>query len=167
MAVAAGLLIANMLGVAAAEGPSTTPLRTVSVEGVANVPVAQGASFAVATSAYRQGMAGAVADGLTKAEFLAGKAGATLGSVQSIGEGGGSIECTGDEESSYVEYEGERPDFGSSTQGIAVAPLAAARAAPRVSKPALKRRKKRASAKAASAVSCTLSTQVSLVYVID
>ncbi len=165
MAVAAGLLVANMLGVAAAEAPTATPVRTVSVQGVANVPIAQGASLAVATSAYRQGMANAVADGLSKAEFLAGKAGATLGSVQNIAEGGGYIYCTGGDESSYVEYEGERPDFGSSNVGVAVAPQAAA-ATPEVRKP-LKRRSKRVSAKAASAVSCTLSTQVSLVYAID
>ena len=64
----------------------------------------------------------------------------TLGSVQSIVEDGGSIECTGGEESSYVEYEGEQPDFGSPPSSIAVAPRAAAEpaAAPAESrKPAL------------------------------
>ena len=55
------------------------PSRTVSVEGVATVPIAQNANLAAATSVYRQGMAAAVADGQSKAEFLASKAGATLG----------------------------------------------------------------------------------------
>jgi hypothetical protein len=84
MAAAAGLVAANMLGVAAAEAPTGIPVRTVSVQGVATVPVGQSANVAVATAAYRQGMAGAVADGQSKAEFLASKAGAMLGSVQSI-----------------------------------------------------------------------------------
>jgi hypothetical protein len=170
LVVAAGLLVANMLGVAAAEAPTTTPVRTVSVEGVATVRIAQGANKTEATAVYREGMAAAVADGLSKAEFLAGKTGATLGSVQSIAEGGGSIGCTGtsgSEEDDYVGYEGEQPDFGSSSEGVGVvAPEAAA--TPGVRKPAVKRRKKRhASAKAAAAAACSLSTQVSLVYVLD
>ena len=166
IAVAAGLVAANMIGVAAAEAPTTTPVRTVSVQGVATVPIAQGASLAAATAVYRQGMAVAVADGQSKAEFLAGKVGATLGSVQSIAEGGGSIDCTGGEESGYVEYQGEQPDFGSPTQ--TVTPLRAA-AAPStaVGKPAVKHHKKKHhAAKKASATACTLSTQVSLVFAI-
>jgi hypothetical protein len=166
IAVAAGLVAANMIGVAAAEAPTTTPVRTVSVQGVATVPIAQGANLATATAAYRQGMAVAVADGQSKAEFLAGKVGATLGSVQSIAEGGGSIGCTGGEESGYVEYQGEQPDFGSPTESVT--PLRAA-AAPSTSvgKPTVKHRKKKhPAAKTASATACTLSTQVSLVFVI-
>ena len=175
MAVVAGLVLANMLGVAAAEAPTiATPVRTVSVDGVASVPVAQGANRAVATSAYREGMAGAVADGQSKAEFLASKTAATLGSVQSIIEGGGSIECTGGEESGYIEYQGEQPDFGSPS--VSVAPVVAPRAlrstsAPSVRKPAAKhpkkKKKKKPSAKAATATTCMLSTDVTLVYTLN
>ena len=70
-------------------------------------------------------MAAAITDGHGKAEFLASKAGVTLGSVQSIVEGGGYINCTGDEESSYAEYEGEQPDFGSPPSSIATSPSVA------------------------------------------
>jgi hypothetical protein len=168
IAVAAGLVAANMIGVAAAEAPTTAPLRTLSVEGVATVPIAQGASLATATAVYRQGMAVAVADGQSKAEFLAGKVGATLGSVQNIAEGGGSIGCTGgDEESGYVEYQGEQPDFGSPAESAT--PLRAA-AAPSTAagKPAVKHHKKKHhAAQQASATACTLSTQVSLVFAIE
>ena len=171
MAVAAGLVLANMLGVAAAEAPTTTTsARTVSVDGVASVPIAQGANMAVARSVYREGMAGAVADGQSKAEFLAGKTAATLGNVQSVVEGGGSIQCTGGEEpNTYVEYQGEQPDFGS-PQSVSrvIAPEAAV--AP-VHKPQVKRPKKKhkrkPAAKAATATTCTLSTDVTLVYAIS
>jgi Protein of unknown function (DUF541) len=158
------LVAAGLLGVASAEAPTASPARTVSVQGVATVPVAQGANLATATAAYRQGMAAAVADGQAKAEFLAGKVGATLGSVQSIAEGGGYISCTGGE------YTGEQPDFGST--GVAVSPAAPrvlANAAPGIRKPVVKHRKKkrkRPLAKHASVVSCTLSTQVSLAYML-
>jgi hypothetical protein len=167
VAVAAGLVAANMLGVAAAEAPTTgTAVRTVSVDGVATVPIAQDASLAVATSTYRQGMAVAMADGQSKAEFLSNKAGATLGSVQSIVEGGGSIGCTDGEESDYVEYQGEQPDFGSPAESVA--PVAEERAAsPPVAKRSKKHKKKaKPAAKAAAAATCTLRTDVSLVYTI-
>lgn len=166
LVVAAGLVVVNMLGVAAAEAPTTAPIRTVSVEGVATVPIGQYAKLAEATAVYREGMADAIADGQSKAEFLAIKVGATLGSVQSVAEGGGSIGCTGGEESSYVEYQGEQPDFGSPAQSVA--PLRAAEApSVKAGKPAAKRRKKHPVAKKASATACTLSTQVSLAFVID
>jgi hypothetical protein len=167
MAVAAGLVVANMLGVAAAEAPTTTPIRTVSVEGVATVPIAQEANRATATAVYREGMAAAMVDGQSKAEFLTAKAGGTLGSVQSIAEGGGYINCTGSEESSYVEYKGEQPDFGSSAASVTPLQAAAAPAVGRASKPPAKHRKKHPTAKKASAAGCTLSTQVSLAYVIN
>jgi hypothetical protein len=171
LAVLVGLVVANMLGVAAAEAPTTSttvPVRTISVEGVATVPVAQGANRATATAVYREGMAAALADGQSKAEYLASKAGVTLSSVQSIAEGGGSINCTGGEESEYVEYQGEQPDFGSTNASVTPIEAAAApAAAPAVRKPAAKRRKKRhPTAKKASAGACTLSTQISLAYAI-
>jgi hypothetical protein len=168
LAVAAGLVAANMLGIASAEAPTPpTPVRTVSVEGVATVPVAQNANLATATAVYRQATANAMTDGQSKAEFLAGKAAVTLGGVQSIVEGGGSIDCTGDEESTYVEYEGETPDFGSPATSISSNRVVAAPEASGVSKPKLKHPKKRPAAKKASAVTCTLAASVALVYAID
>lgn len=172
LAVAAGLVFANMLGVASAEAPTTPPVRTIGVDGVAIVPVAQGANRAVATTAYREGMAAAVSDGQSKAEFLAGKTDATLGEVQSVVEGGGSIDCTTGGESGYVEYEGEQPDFGSPS--VSVSPDVTERVegsavAPTVHKPAVehkKKKKKKPAAKAATATACTLSTDVTLVYAI-
>lgn len=164
------LVAASVLGVASAEAPTASPARTVSVQGVATVPIAQGANLATATAAYRQGMAAAVADGQAKAEFLAGKASATLGSVQGIAEGGGYIGCTSGEEPGGSEYTGEQPDFGSAGAAVSpVAPRALANAAPGIRKPVVKHRKKkrkRPLAKHASVVSCTLSTQVSLVYLL-
>jgi hypothetical protein len=166
LAVTAGLAVANMLGVAAAEAPTTTtPERTVSVQGFGSVPIAQDADLEAATSAYRQGMVDAVSDGQSKAEFLTVKAGATLGSVQSIAEDGGSIECTGGEESGYTPYQGAQPDFGSAAPASpdrVIAPIAAAAPA----KPR-KTAKRHPTAKKASAVTCTLSAQVLLVYAID
>jgi hypothetical protein len=167
LAVVVGLVVANMLGVAAAEAPTTTPGRTVSVEGVATVPIAQGANLAAATSAYRQGMANAVSDGQSKAEFLTSKAGATLGSVQIVAEDGGSIECVNGEESEYVEFQGERPDFGYAP--VSGSPIA--EAAPATNVPKAKHLKKKVTssptAKKASAATCTLSAQVALVYAIS
>jgi len=170
LAVVIGLVFANMLGVAAAEAPTTSttaPVRTIAVAGVATVPVAQGANRATATTAYREGMAAALADGQSKAEFLASKAGVTLSSVQSIAEGGGSISCTGGEESEYVEYQGEQPDFGSTGESVSPIEAAAAPSATALRKPAAKHRKKHPTAKKASAGGCTLSTQVSLTYAIS
>jgi hypothetical protein len=176
---AASLILVGVLGVASAETTTTTttpatttapPLRTVSVQGVATEPIEQSASAAAATAVYRQAMASAVTDGQTKAQFLTSQVGATLGQVQSMAEGGGYIQCSGSEEG----YLGEQPDFGSAGNYAVpdVAPRAAARAAPGVSKPAAKpprkpRGKKKSSAKKASATTCTLSTQVSLVYALS
>ncbi len=167
LAVTAGLVAANMLGVAAAEAPTgTTPERTVSVEGVATVPIAQGADLEAATAAYRQGMADAVIDGQGKAEFLAGKVTATLGTVQSVTEDGGSVSCMGgdSEQFRYAEYEGEQPDFGSA-RSVSVVPVEAAtpQAAP---VPRRKTAKKHTVAKKASAVTCKLEALVSLIYAI-
>jgi hypothetical protein len=170
LAVVVGLVVANMLGVAAAEAPTastTAPVRTIGVEGVASVPVAQGANRATATAAYREAMAAALTDGQSKAEFLASKAAVTLSNVQSIAEGGGSISCSGGEESEYVEYQGEQPDFGSTDGSVSPIEAAAAPRTPAVRKPAGKPRKKHPTAKKASAGGCTLNTQVSLTYAIS
>jgi hypothetical protein len=166
---AAGLLVANMLGVASAEAPTTTTAspRTVSVEGVGKAPVPQGASATVATESYRQAMASAVTDGLGKAEFLASKTGVTLGAPQSVVEDGGSISCAASPEAEYVGYEGEQPDFPS-TDGPVVAPAELAGAAkPGVSVKAKVKHRAKRRAKKATAATCGLSAQVSIVYAIS
>jgi hypothetical protein len=166
---AAGLIAAGVLGVATAETPTAPPPRTVSVQGVAIEPIDQSASAATATAVYRQGMADAVSDGQTKAQFLASKVGTTLGPVQSVIEGGGYISCAGEEE-----YLGEQPDFGSpevsiSANGINTRAVATPRSAPTVRKPAVRHGKhgKAPAAKKASTAGCMLSTQVSLVYILS
>ena len=131
---------------------------------MATAPVTSTASAEAATAAYRQAMAAAITDGQAKAQFLAEKAGATLGQVQSIGEGGGYIQCP-----EGVEYEGAQPDFGS-----AEARCSRRHPRPRREAPAQRRRStkrppkanttKRHSARKSAAESCTLSTQVALVY---
>jgi hypothetical protein len=175
--VAASLILVGVLGVAGAETTTSTtttpttatnpPLRTVSVQGVATEPIEQSASAAAATGVYRQAMASAVSDGQVKAQFLASQAGATLGQVQGMAEGGGYIQCAGSEEG----YLGEQPDFGSAGNYATpeVAPRAIAKAVtPRVAvKPRKPKRKKKSVAKKASATTCTLSTQVSLVYALS
>ncbi|HWG08601.1 MAG TPA: SIMPL domain-containing protein [Solirubrobacteraceae bacterium] len=168
LSAAAALFVANMLGVAVAEAPTTASLRTVAVEGVATVPIGQKADAASANAAYRQAMAAAVSDGQSKAEYLTGRVGATLGAVQSVGEGGGGIECF-DSESEYVQYEGERPDFGRApqyVQAVSAPAASAAPAAPRRTSTKKRRRHRRPLAKKATAPGCKLSAQVSLVYVI-
>jgi hypothetical protein len=168
LAVAAALFAANMLAVAVAEAPTVTPLRTISVQGVARVPIGQFDNAAAATASYREGMAGAVTDAQSKAGFLAGKVGATIGAVQSVAEGGGYIACTGGGESNYAEYEGEEPDFGSAPAPL---PAPAAAVAPRATGVHRARprrvRHRRPTAKKATAVTCTLTAQVSLVYAIS
>jgi uncharacterized protein DUF541 len=174
-AIAAGiaatvtLLAASVLGVASAEAPVTPPQRTIGVEGVAQLAIGQSDSAAAATAVYRQAMAAAIADGQSKAEFLASKVGAALGSVQSVVEGGGYIGCFSDEPEQSAEYEGEQPDFGSGPTTAVPATAAPSVAAIHVTahpKPK-KRRSKHPVAKRAGAVSCTLSAQVSLVYAIS
>jgi hypothetical protein len=169
----AALVAANAIGVAVAEAPTTATLRTVSVEGVGTLPIAQNANAETATNVYRQAMAAAVADGQVKAAFLTGKVGATLGAAQSLSEDGGEIECSsGGGEAEWEPYQGEQPDFGRArgVQAVAVAPAAASPtmssgAARRV--PAKRRRRhRRPLAKKATAPGCKLSAQVSLVYVI-
>jgi hypothetical protein len=166
------LVAAGMLGVASAEAPtSVSPPPTVSVQGVAIEPIEQSASGASATAVYRQGMADAMTDGQSKAQFLASKAGVTLGAVQNIVEDGGYIGCTGNE----VEYLGEQPDFGSPGSGVygasASTPHVLNRATPGASRPTVKHAKKKQHkapvAKRASAAGCTLTAQVSLTYAIS
>ncbi|HEY2215990.1 MAG TPA: hypothetical protein VGH21_00745, partial [Solirubrobacteraceae bacterium] len=169
------LFAANMSGVAVAEAPTVSSLRTVSVEGVGTQPIAQGADATTATSVYRQAMAAAVTDGQAKAEFLTGRVGASLGAAQSIAEDGGEIDCIGDIQGDWMEYEGEQPDFGSARnagQVLSSSPAAPAAASPSnesssVKRTSSKRKKKRKHpvAKKASTPGCKLTAQVSLLYV--
>lgn len=175
LAAAAALVIANMIGVAVAEAPTTTTLRTVSVEGVGTQPIAQNADAATATGVYRQAMAAAVSDGQAKAEFLTGKVGAALGAAQTVTEDGGGIECSSGGEEGWEPYQGEQPDFGSArTAGQVLSspatPTSASSAAPSsgaVKRTSTKRRHKhkRPVAKKATAPGCKLTAQVSLVYI--
>ncbi len=164
--VAGGVLVMTAGAETTSAPPVSAPLRTVGVQGVASEPLGSTASAEAATAVYRQAMAAAIGDGQAKAQFLAEKTGATLGQVQSIGEGGGYIQCP-----EGVEYQGGQPDFGSGVSevfGAASVPAAAGRATPTIHKAPAKKRpakhRKRHSAKKATAESCTLSTQVALIY---
>jgi hypothetical protein len=173
LAAAAALVIANMIGTAVAEAPTTTTLRTVSVEGVGTQPIAQDADAASATAVYRQAMAAAVADGQSKAEFLTGRVGATLGAAQTITEDGGGIECSSGGEEGWEPYQGEQPDFGSArSAGQVLESKAAPAAATSPEKAVVKRtpakrhaKHKRPVAKKATAPGCKLTAQVSLAYI--
>ena len=168
VAVAAVLFAASMLGVAVAEAPTGTPLRTIAVQGIANRPIGQNDNAQAATAVYREAMAAAVGDGQSKASFLAEKVGAPLGPVQTVIEDGGYISCRGGGETGYAEYEGEQPDFGSPPVPGVVAGVAAPARAPAARPVQRAKRKKRRSpaARRATAGTCTLTAQISLVYTI-
>jgi hypothetical protein len=165
---AAALFAMSALGVAAAEAPTGVAVaRTISVEGVAVTPIGSHDSAAAANGVYREGMAKAVADAQSKAAFLAEKTAATLGAVDSVIEDGGYIECA-DADNEDASYEGEQPDFGSGPSGVVQGgPVASAPATALVKvshRPKVKRH--HATAKKASAPSCNLTAQVSVVYAI-
>jgi hypothetical protein len=163
-AAAAALIAAGVLGVATAEGPSSSPPRTVSVQGVALEAIDQSANSNAATAVYRRGLGDAISDGLTKAQFLASKVAAALGPVQSVVEDGGYISCVGESE-----YLGEQPDFGSASASLQTFARIAPRrgAAPLTRKRSPKRHHKTPAAKKANVPTCTLSTQVSLTYALS
>jgi hypothetical protein len=166
---AAAAVAAGMLGVASGEGPTGTATpRTLSVQGVGTLPIGARDDAPTATATYREGAAKALADAQTKASFLASKAGVTITAVQSLAEEGGYIECSSPT-SEYADYEGAQPDFGyasvPSLVSVAGAAAPAGQSAPsrQVShRPKVK--KKRPAAKKASATSCNLTAQVSVVY---
>jgi hypothetical protein len=170
LAGGAALFAMSALGVAAAEAPTGVAVaRTISVEGVAVVPIGSHDNAAAANVVYREGMAKAVTDAQSKAAFLAEKTVATLGAVDSVIEDGGYIECA-DVENEYASYEGDQPDFGSAPSGsVQGAPVAAAPSTA-VARPKVSHRPKvkhhRATAKKASTPSCNLTAQVSVVYAI-
>jgi len=161
LAAAAALIAVGLLGVAAAEAPTGSPVRTVGVEGVGSAPIAQEANGTAANAAYRQAMAAAISDGQEKATFLAGHVGGTLGAVQSVVEENGDVECES-EGTEYVRYLGVEPDFGTGRSGRIAAPEAAG--ALKSPKSAPRHKKKKHKAKKASAVSCTVSAGVALNY---
>jgi hypothetical protein len=176
VAVVGTFFAANVLSVAVAEAPTATPLRTISVEGIATLPIGQFDDGPTATAVYREGMAAAVTDAQGKASFLAGKVGGTAGAVQSVVEGGGFINCSSGEES-YVEYGGVEPDFGTASAPSLVSTPESAASVPakqesssrpvRRLKPKRPKKRKAPVAKKATAVSCTLTAQVSLVYALS
>jgi Protein of unknown function (DUF541) len=155
-------VLAGIIGAAAAEAPTGTAVRTLNVQGVASAPIEQHATLAQADAAYRQAMGAALADGRSKAEFLAGSAGVALAAVQSIVEDGGYVGCTS--ESTEFFYEGEQPDFGNG-EAVRPVPLAAA-AKPSVQtvKKRRKKKKRKAAAKIAVAGSCQVHATVALGY---
>jgi hypothetical protein len=171
---AAVLFVVGCLGGTTEAYAVETPPPTVSVEGVANVSVSPTASQAEANLAYRQGLTAAIADGHEKAEFLATATGAGVGAIQQIIERGGSIECVQPAEegplTQYAQYDGAQPDFGSvepSGSRFVAAPEAATSPSIKTLKPRKKKHKAKAKAKtAAASVSCTLSTQVVLSYLL-
>jgi hypothetical protein len=171
VAVIAAFFAANLLSVAVAEAPTVTSLRTVSVQGVATLPIGQFADGATATNVYREGMGAAVTDAQGKASFLAGKVGGTVATVQNVVEDGGYINCIGGDESSYEEYAGVEPDFGSAPQPNVALPTSAsapakAEGVARRTKPKKRAKHKHPTAKKATAVTCSLTARVSLLYAI-
>lgn len=117
-------------------------------------------------------MAAAVLDGQSKAEFLTGKVGATLGAAQTVTEDGGGIECSSGGEEGWESYKGEEPDFGSARNAGQVlsskaAPPAASAPSSAVKRTSAKRHRKhkRPVAKKATAAGCKLTAQVSLAYI--
>ncbi|MEA2313964.1 MAG: hypothetical protein QOI03_656 [Solirubrobacteraceae bacterium] len=163
-AAAAAFAASAILGVASAEAPTSTSLRTVSVQGVASAPISQQANLGEANAAYRQAMTAAVADGKSKAESLATAAAATLGAVQNIAEGGGYVNCpAGEGETEGNGYQGIQPDFGA---GVAIPGVRAGAAVPLRAPARTHRRRKHVVAKKAAGVSCVVYAQVGLSYLI-
>jgi uncharacterized protein YggE len=169
----AALVIASTLGVAAAEAPTsaTPPPHVLSVGGAGRAPIAADAEQTAADAAYHQALTAAVEDGKGKAQLLAQDAGATLGEVEDVIEGGGGVNCISPEaEYGYAPYEGAEPDFGSGAESVvsgASLPEAASSvsSSPRpVTKKKKKKKKKHPPAKAASAATCTVTAHVTLVY---
>ena len=162
------LFAMSALGVAAAEAPTGVSVaRTISVQGVAVVPIGSHDSAAAANAVYREGMAKAVADAQSKGAFLAERTAATLGAVDSVIEDGGYIECA-DADTEYASYEGEQPDFGSAPGGVVQAAPTASAPSSAVARPKVSHRPKvkhhHVTAKKASSLSCNLTAQVSVVY---
>lgn len=156
----AGALLASAPITAAAE---TTPLlHTVTVQGVAEVPIGASANQPAAVAAYRAAMAAAIADGLSKAQFLAAQVGTTLDNISpGIVEGSGYINCP-----SGVEYSGSQPDWafgGGQFAASTPAPVA------KVTRPstAHKKRPKHHAVKKAASPSCSISAGLTITFVFN
>ncbi len=161
-AAATGMAAALLAVAPVTAGAETGPLlHTVTVQGVAEVPISASADQPAAVAAYRAAMAAALADGLSKAQFLAAQVGTTVLSPASVSpgilEGSGYISCP-----SGVEYSGRQPDWGFGGVPIAVsAPVA------KTTRPTTvhHKRRKRHTVKKATSPSCTLSTGLTISYV--
>jgi hypothetical protein len=160
IALAAGGLVG--VGQATEATNGNAPVRTVSVEGVAMVPIERTATAATANGVYRKALAEAVADGQSKAQLLAEKTASSVGAIQTVTEGSGSIECP-----EGVEYEGVMPDFGQGGSVYGAVPEAAAVSpgkAPKRKIAPKRPRRRRPQAKKAAVSGCDLSARVGLVY---
>jgi hypothetical protein len=171
-------LVGCMVGATTEAYATEAAPPSVSVDGLAKVPIPQFASSAEANAAYRGGLTAAIKDGLEKAEFLAAATGVKVGSIQQIIERESSIECVVSAAEGpgvdYASYEGAAPDSGSAEGQAgrfdAVAPEAATRATPpHVTSKKAKKKKHKPKPKAKSSVTatrCTLSAQVVLTYLL-
>ena len=159
--------VAAVPTMAAAE--TTTTIHTATVDGVGEVPISAAADQAAAIAAYRAGLAAAVADALSKAQFLAGAVGTTVDSAVSPGivEGSGYISCPAE-----VEYTGHQPDW-SSGGSVALAPaVSRSSASVKTTHPPTVHRKskpkpKHKPAKKSSLATCTLAASLSITYVLQ
>jgi hypothetical protein len=174
------LFLATFVVVApeASAEPTTTPvlLNTVNVGGVGRVPISQTANAAEADAAYHQALLQAVSDGALKAQSLAGQTGAKLGAIAAISEDGGAVSCKSAEGRESGAYTGVEPDFGTGEPPLVAVgvqgglqPLvvsAPAKPKPKKRKPrkAKERRALNTTARKADAVSCEVTSDVSLIY---
>jgi Protein of unknown function (DUF541) len=128
-ALAVSLLVAAPA--AYAEVTQTESIDTVSVVGIGRVPISPTANPVEADTTYHAAMVQAVGDGLLKAQMIAGAAGAKVGPVEAISEGGRDfIECKNAAgETGRGGYKGAEPDSGTAIPPtIAVEPAAPPRA---------------------------------------
>ncbi len=168
VAASIALAVGGLVGVgdAAETTNSSGPVRTVSVEGVALVPIDGRASAGTADGTYRKALAEAVADGQSKAQLLAEKTGSSVGAIQTVTEGSGSIECL------EGEYEGVLPDFGQGGAALVTPDAASVSPSRPVAKHKVAKHKssrggargRRRQAEKADVAGCTLSAHVGLVY---
>jgi hypothetical protein len=184
----AALFAVSLLVAAPAAGADVTQsetVETVSVVGIGHAPLPPAAGPAEADAAYRQSLVQAVADGLLKAQALAGATGAKVGPIEGISEKGttGGHNCKNAAGES-APYTGAEPDAGSAGPPIIAVeptvPRVAVGSAPATKRPTptkkhkhkhkahkrIERRAHRVTARKAenTAVSCEISSEVSLIY---
>lgn len=113
-----------------ADVAQTQSIDTISVVGIGRALITPTANQIEANTAYHDAMVQAVADGLLKAQVVAGAAGAKAGPIEAISEGGkDGIECKNAAgEGGRGGYKGVEPDSGTAMPPtIAVEPTAAPR----------------------------------------